>query len=84
MNGNLEQKINTGGKEKGSSLGLVHVEDSVTTKYCFYLLTFFFHLGGFPEGARLKSLKSAIATQCGSRSELGDGLFPDNCLFPYM
>ena len=30
-----------------------------------------------PQFVNVKSLKSAIATQCGSRSELGDGLFPD-------
>lgn len=46
-----------------------------------------FHLAWFSwksQFLNMKSLKSAIASQCGSRSGLGDGLFPDNCLFPYM
>ena len=60
---------------------------ALITKHCFHLLTFFSPWMVFlkePQFVNVKSLKSAIATQCGSRSELGDGLFPDNCLFPYM
>lgn len=80
----LEQKLLILVGRKGFILGLVHVEDSVTHKILLFIVPFFSPWMVSWRSPFVKSLKSAIATQCGSRSELGDGLFPDNCLFPYM
>lgn len=85
MNGNLEQKLLILVGRKRVHLRVSACRRQRNSQNTASIYWPFFHLGWFSWKSQfVKSLKSAIATQCGSRSELGDGLFPDNGLFPYM